>query len=475
MKMPIQQFESNFKSHYKRTSSFVTGVALMCVDAFVLMICIGTGFFIINAINHSWINFRSFVTYSIYLPAILVVFYAANLYPGIMIAPEEEVERFAICSFFCFMGIALSVAVETTDRWPISAALAIAVPFATILLPVGREIAKRLFARRSWWGVPVVIYSKGNSAEVIVTRLFRRPDFGYRPAVVITDAKEHADEFMGIPVFSPSPELFACIRKLNIKVAILCDYDKDIDAIMSYYRYTISVPKKQFASTMSLHMRDFGGIMGFSCTHNLTKQGNLALKRLLDLFLVFMSLPIVLPVVFVIAILIKATSPGPVFYGHMRVGKNGKPLKAWKFRSMVIDADKQLAHILATDPVRAAEWEKDRKFTDDPRVTKIGKFLRKTSLDEIPQLWNIFLGQMSFVGPRPVTKPELAKYGKYADYVLSVKPGLSGMWQISGRSDTGYEERITLDTYYIQNWSLWLDIWIIIKTVWVVIKGKGAY
>ena len=142
---------------------------------------------------------------------------------------------------------------------------------------------------------------------------------------------------------------------------------------------------------------------------------------------------------------------------------------------MVIDADKQLAHILATDPVRAAEWEKDRKFTDDPRVTKIGKFLRKTSLDEIPQLWNIFLGQMSFVGPRPVTKPELAKYGKYADYVLSVKPGLSGMWQISGRSDTGYEERITLDTYYIQNWSLWLDIWIIIKTVWVVIKGKGAY
>jgi len=222
-------------------------------------------------------------------------------------------------------------------------------------------------------------------------------------------------------------------------------------------------------------MRDFGGIMGFSCTHNLTKQGNLALKRLLDLFLVFMSLPIVLPVVFVIAILIKATSPGPVFYGHMRVGKNGKPLKAWKFRSMVIDADKQLAHILATDPVRAAEWEKDRKFTDDPRVTKIGKFLRKTSLDEIPQLWNIFLGQMSFVGPRPVTKPELAKYGKYADYVLSVKPGLSGMWQISGRSDTGYEERITLDTYYIQNWSLWLDIWIIIKTVWVVIKGKGAY
>ena len=123
----------------------------------------------------------------------------------------------------------------------------------------------------------------------------------------------------------------------------------------------------------------------------------------------------------------------------------------------------------------AAEWEKDRKFTDDPRVTKLGKFLRKTSLDEIPQIWNIFVGEMSLVGPRPVTEPELTKYGKYSDYVLSVKPGLSGMWQISGRSDTGYEERINLDTYYIQNWSVWLDIWILIKTVGVVIKGKGAY
>lgn len=473
--MSILEFEAGFKTHYKQTSSFVSGVALMVVDAVVVMLCIGAGFFIINAINQSWINFRSFVTYSIYLPVILVVFYAANLYPGIMIAPEEEVKRFSICSFFCFMGIALSVAVETVDRWPISAALAIGVPFATVLLPVGRELFRRIFARRSWWGVPAVIYSKGTNADVIVQRLIRRPDFGYKPAIIITDAKTHPDSFLGVPVFSPSAELFAVIKKLGIKVAIICDYEKDSDEIMSYYRYTIMVPKRQFANTMSLHMRDFGGIMGFSSTHNLTKRGNLAVKRGLDLLLILIALPLVLPLVLIISIIIKCTSPGPVFYGHMRVGKNGRPLKAWKFRSMVIDADKQLAHILATDPVRAAEWEKDRKFTDDPRVTKVGKFLRKTSLDEIPQLWNIFLGEMSFVGPRPVTKPELKKYGKYASFVLSVKPGLSGMWQISGRSDTGYEERITLDTYYIQNWSIWLDIWIMIKTVWVVFKGKGAY
>lgn len=142
---------------------------------------------------------------------------------------------------------------------------------------------------------------------------------------------------------------------------------------------------------------------------------------------------------------------------------------------MVVDADKQLEKILAESPEMRAEWEKDRKFTNDPRVTKVGKILRKTSLDEIPQFFNILIGEMSFVGPRPVTRPELAKYGSKADFILLAQPGLSGMWQISGRSDTGYEERITLDSYYIQNWSVWLDIWIIIKTVFVVLKGKGAY
>lgn len=473
--MSILEFEPFFKKQYKRTSSFVSGIALMFVDAIILMLCIGTGFFIINAVDHSLINFRSFVTYSIYLPAILFVFYAANLYPGIMMAPEEEVKRFTICTFFCFMGISMSIAVESDDRWPISAALAIAVPLATVCLPIGRELAKRSFGRRSWWGVPVVIYSKGIQAQPIVDRLLNRPGFGYKPAIILTDSKKHEDYYRGVPIFTYSQELFEVIKKLNLKVAIICDYDHKMEEIMSFYRYTIIVPKHQTFNTMSLRMRDFGGIMGFAATHNLTKKGSLAIKRTLDLFLLLFLFPFALPVMILIAILVKIDSKGPVFYAHMRVGKDGVPLKTWKFRSMNINSEEQLKHILATDPVRRAEWEADRKFTDDPRVTRIGKFLRKTSLDELPQLFNILLGQMSFVGPRPVTKPELKKYGKYANYVFSVKPGLSGLWQISGRSDTGYEERITLDTYYIQNWSIWLDIWIVIKTIWVVIKGKGAY
>ena len=364
---------------------------------------------------------------------------------------------------------------STRDFIPIAAALILAWPFATVLLPLGREFGRRLYSRFKWWGVPAVIYSKGNQGYDIVDRLTQRKHLGYRPVLIITDTPFHDDSYAGIEIKERTPEIVSSIEKLNIKVAIICGYDRSLELIQANYRYTIRVPKNQLNTNMSLHMKDFGGILGFSSTNYLTKSGSVFIKRFIDLAICILVSPIVLPVVGIIALIVKFTSPGPVFYGHKRVGKNHSELKCWKFRSMCIDAEERLKEILATDPVRAAEWEKDRKFTDDPRVTKFGKILRKTSLDELPQLWNIFTGQMSFVGPRPVTEPELAKYKQFSEYVLSVTPGLSGMWQISGRSDTGYEERINLDTYYIQNWSIWLDIWIIIKTIVVVLKGKGAY
>ncbi len=447
----------------------------MIIDAAIVLLCIGIGFFIVNLINNSWINFRSFVTYSVYLPAILAVFYAANLYPGILIAPQEEIKRFSLCTFFAFLGIAISINVETQDRWPIAFALIIGWPFATVLLSIGREFSRYFFSKLKWWGVPAVIYSKGERADFIVERLLKNPNLGYNPALILCDTPNHKITYKGVPIFYSSERIRSIVEKLNIKVAIVCDYAKETEYIQTHFRYVIQIPRQQLFTNMSLHMRDFGGILGFSSTNYLTKTGSLMLKRCIDLIMCLFAAPFVIFLTIIIAIGIKASSPGPVFYGHKRIGRNHKIIKCWKFRSMVIDADVQLKKILATDPIRAAEWEKDRKFTDDPRVTNFGKFLRKTSLDELPQLWNIFVGEMSFVGPRPVTEPELVKYSKYADYILSVQPGLSGMWQISGRSDTGYEERITLDTYYIQNWSIWLDLWIIVKTVWVVLKGTGAY
>ncbi|MDY5684037.1 MAG: undecaprenyl-phosphate galactose phosphotransferase WbaP [Treponema sp.] len=472
--MTIEEFKICFPQKYPRTSSFTSGISLMVIDCFSIMLCIGISFFIINAIDHSFINFKSFVTYSIYLPLILLVFYAANLYPGIMLNPSDEVRHLAIVSCFSLMGIALSITVESDERFAIVIALILACPFAIFILPACREIARHIFAKNSWWGVPAVIYATGNSADFIIDRMKKCPNYGYKPCMIINSKPTTETEYKGIPIFQNSPELIQAIKELGIKVAFLCDYEDDTSGIMACYRYTIYISKTMhFFGNMNI--RELGGILGFSITHNLTKPECLLAKRLIDILIIVCASPFVLPVTLIIAILVKLTSKGPVFYGHKRVGKNGKEIKCWKFRSMVTNADQMLEKILAEHPDMRKEWERDRKFTNDPRVTKLGKILRKTSLDELPQLWNILCGEMSFVGPRPVTESELDRYGKYSQFILSVQPGLSGMWQISGRSDTGYEERITLDTYYIQNWSVWIDIWIIIKTFWVVIKGKGAY
>ena len=281
---------------------------------------------------------------------------------------------------------------------------------------------------------------------------------------------------MGVPVLPPSKELFDAIKKRKIKVAVLSGYKSEFDEMKKFFRYTVVV-SGQLDSMMSgaPHLRDIAGIVAFSSTNYLTKIQSWVAKRSFDLAIIIFTLPLTLPISLLVALLVKMTSPGPVLYGHKRVGLNGKEFKCWKFRSMYIDADKQLKKILAENPKMKKQWDKERKLENDPRVTPFGKFIRKASLDELPQLINIFVGQMSFVGPRPVMQDELERYGKKADYILSVMPGLSGMWQTSGRSDTAYEDRVTLDAYYIQNWSIWLDIWILIKTVWVVLAGKGAY
>ena len=483
--MQVEDFPRWFKNRYKRTSSFLSGFLLLLVDLLTIMLCIGISFFLINLINTSFINFKSFVNYWIYLPAFFLVFYVSKLYPGMLLAPAEEISRFTVGSFFCFIGIAFSIIFETDGRATIAIAMIIAIPFASLGLPLARQFARILFSRSRVWGVPVAVYVFDNEKNIVIDRLIHHPELGYKPAIIINTVAtvSRESQYEGIPEFPPSPEIHDIIKKLNIKVAIIIEKKEDtlmdnqdlFIKIMKQYRYTIAIPYNQHIRSVYSSVRDFNGIIGFSTTRNLTRPGELFLKRLTDLLLLAIAAIPTLLVTLVLAVAIKISSPGPVFYGHKRVGKNGKEITVWKFRSMITNSQEILEKILAEDPVRRAEWEKDRKFKDDPRVTKIGKILRNTSLDELPQLWNILTGDMSFVGPRPVTRSELDKYGKRADFILSVKPGLSGMWQISGRSDTAYEERINLDTYYIQNWSIWLDLWIITKTVWVVLKGKGAY
>ena len=494
--MNTEELRQTLNRQYPHTSSFLSGFILFIVDIVVLMLCIGIGFFIVNLIRIHDINFKSFINYSIYIPFIMIIFACVGLYPGIMIPPTEEIKKFSAATFFSFVAISLTIFIPKTENlfttyiikgsndFALCAAFCLAFIFATFLLPSFREFAKRCIQHKKWWGVPAVIYCTDSSAEFIVDRLLKNKYLGYKPAIIIDSALPNpkndedvisTNNYHDIPIFPECNQVLQIIKTKNIKTAIMSDYHGDYSLVMSSYRYTINVSKRQNSFTSNQHIKDIAGIIGFASTHNLTFMSNLFIKRLIDIFLILLFSPILIPVFIILMFLTKVTSRGPIFYGHKRVGQNGKEFKCWKFRSMCIDADKKLAEILANNPQMRAEWEKDRKFTNDPRVTKFGKFLRKTSLDELPQLINILIGQMSFVGPRPVTAPELDRYGEYKDFVLSVTPGLSGMWQTSGRSDTEYEERIALDLYYIQNWSIWLDIWILIKTVYVVLKGRGAY
>lgn len=205
-------------------------------------------------------------------------------------------------------------------------------------------------------------------------------------------------------------------------------------------------------------------------------RSKLAIKRAVDIsgaLFFFMSLGWLYILVWIAVIL---TTGSPAIYRHTRMGKSGKEFSCLKFRSMVVDSEKVLATLLSSDPAARKEWEESHKLRNDPRITRFGQFIRKTSLDELPQFWNVLIGDMSLVGPRPVVRKELEeRYGLHAPIYTSVRPGITGLWQISGRSNLSYAERVALDSHYVNNWSIGTDLSILFRTVSVVLRGTGSY
>lgn len=197
-------------------------------------------------------------------------------------------------------------------------------------------------------------------------------------------------------------------------------------------------------------------------------------KRIMDLVIATTALVLATPVMIVVALLIKITAGGPAVFSHSRVGFGGKPFNCYKFRSMVMNSEEVLKAYLEANPDAGMEWEETHKIRDDPRVTRLGWMLRKSSLDELPQLFNIIRGDMSCVGPRPIVHDELKRYGDHAGEYLRTRPGLTGLWQVSGRSSVDYPSRVALDSQYVRNWSVWLDLTILVRTVFAVMRFDRA-
>ncbi|RIY00026.1 exopolysaccharide biosynthesis polyprenyl glycosylphosphotransferase [Aureimonas flava] len=199
-----------------------------------------------------------------------------------------------------------------------------------------------------------------------------------------------------------------------------------------------------------------------------------SLKRAVDVTLTLGALLVLSPLMLLIIAAMKISDPGPVFFGHKRVGFDGRHFRCYKFRSMATNSAELLQRLLQSDPAASAEWEATQKLRNDPRVTRLGRFLRETSLDELPQLFNVLRGEMSLIGPRPIVDEEVHRYTHRFEAYKRTRPGVTGMWQVNGRSNTSYASRVKFDTYYVRHWSLWLDVQILFKTIKVVMNREGS-
>ncbi len=248
-----------------------------------------------------------------------------------------------------------------------------------------------------------------------------------------------------------------------------------VQSMSEFFPWILVVPNLFGVTAINVVPRQVQGILGLELRQNLLFWWSQAVKRLIDLILIVFLLPWVLIVGMVISFAILIESGRPLFYIHNRIGRRGKPFRAWKFRSMLHSGDEVFKSAMDQSSALKEEWEQSHKIRDDPRLTFIGKVIRRLSLDELPQCWNVLKGDMSIVGPRPIIAAEIPKYGEAFELYKQVRPGLTGLWQVSGRSDLPYQDRVWLDSHYVRNWSIWLDIIILIRTVGVVLTGKGAY
>lgn len=360
--------------------------------------------------------------------------------------------------------------------------------YSVILFPLCHFWTKKLLIRLGIHKAPIIIIGAGNAGRSSATGIIHHDYLGYEivgffddnakcdkipinnrqfPILgTLKDVEEYTNfhEIWAAVVAIPTLETQKLAHLVNL---LYCNVNRVI--VIPNLR---GIP----VSNISLMYLFEQSLILLKLKNNLKFISNRILKYIFDTVLSILFLPLILLITLIIGILIKIDSPGPVFYSHPRVGKGGKIFKVYKFRTMYKDSKERLEKLLNENEELRKEWETNFKLKNDPRVTKVGKFLRKTSLDELPQIFNVLKGEMSLVGPRPVIQEEIDKYYKeYAKYYFMTSPGVTGLWQVSGRSDTNYDFRVWIDSWYVLNWSLWLDVVILFKTIKVVLKREGAY
>jgi Undecaprenyl-phosphate galactose phosphotransferase WbaP len=411
----------------------------------------------------------------------LLLNFELGLYPGVRLSPVEELRRLtvSVSCVFTVWAIGITLLRGTLGvQW-----LFLIVVYLTSLLalPICRSWFRQLLAKWTPWGIPVLVCGNDTAAVRLHQWLGENRHLGMRPVGVITDPDVLSvgpDDRWFAGTWEQTHEV-ACEKNVYWAVVIPPENEHEaISALIADYLYTM--PNVHVVSEITglpdhWNPQQLDGLTGIHLQQNLMLPLPRIMKRLLDLGAALTGGLVLLPLLFYLAVAVKMSSRGPIVYAHERIGRRGRYFKAWKFRTMFQNADQVLDLYLEEHPELREEWERDHKLKYDPRVTRIGRFLRKTSLDELPQLWNVIRGEMSLVGPRPIVDAEIAKYGLFYGLYTMVKPGITGLWQVSGRNNTTYDERVQFDAYYVRNWSPWLDLYLLLRTIRIVLFAKGAY
>ncbi len=393
-----------------------------------------------------------------------VAYGASGLYPGFGRSPVDVLRRLSAATSLVYPALAVTIFLLKDGPSYSRAVFLLAWIQSLATVPLTRGLVTYLLADRRWWGDEVAVIGTGEGPFMVARSLAKRAELGLKPVIVVDEPHRALQLSRACPVRhailvgGPHIDLAELYGKLS----------------WIFPRITV-VPDLAGLSSLWAEPRDLGGMIGLEIRQRLLMPGVRLIKRVVDLCATLLVAALSLPVVVIIAVAIKLTSPGPIFYGHIRYGRGGKPFVAWKFRTMVADASTVLEWHLQRSLALRAEWNRDHKLRRDPRITAVGRLLRRTSFDELPQVWNVLRGQMSLVGPRPIVAAEIRYYGEAFELYKQVLPGITGMWQVSGRNNLTYEERVQCDLYYIRNWSPWLDLYILARTVPAVILARGAY
>lgn len=404
--------------------------------------------------------------------------FAWGLLPGWGLSPVESLRRQVVLTCACFGAVAVILLLNKTadniSRFVILFGFLLAVP----LIPFLRMLGKRMLIQMRLWGTPVAIYGGGLAGRTIIERLKEEPSQGYFPVCVFDDNEElHGTEIEGVPVCGRTDSIasrvpVAIVAMTKISGERLTELMEG--SLASYLRVMV-IPNLIHTPSLWVSSRDLSGTPSLELANNLLDPGKRVLKRCFEMGITWATIPFWGPLYLLLCWAIKLEDGHDPIFRQKRVGQGALEFETLKFRTMVPNAEEVLRRKLKEDPALKEEWEHNCKLVNDPRITKVGKFLRKTSLDEIPQLINVLRGEMSLIGPRPLPRYHYDQLPESVRRLRErVKPGMSGMWQVSGRSDSGNEGMVRWDPYYVRNWSLWLDIVILVRTFKVVLLGSGA-